>query len=170
MEGGRGGGKAEREGGTRRADVGGRSDEDGREEGGEERREGKGKGTKGKEVKTVARRRKREGRRRKMRPSGEEWDKPQKNAGRREEEKKGGRRAESFIRSGRQRGQRKVRESEGSGWEGTQGIILFHLENNEESMHLSGVAVLTAPLCFHLLSPSLSVRLHVEHVNRFAHS
>lgn len=37
-------------------------------------------------------------------------------------------------------------------------------------MHSSGVALLTTPLRFHLLSPSLSVRLHVEHVNRFARS
>lgn len=38
------------------------------------------------------------------------------------------------------------------------------------TMHLSGVAVLTVRLCFHLLSPSLSIRLHVEHANRFARS
>lgn len=37
-------------------------------------------------------------------------------------------------------------------------------------MHLSGVAVLTAPLRFHLLSFPLSVPLHVRHVNRFAHT
>lgn len=35
-------------------------------------------------------------------------------------------------------------------------------------MHLSGAAVLTAPLRFHLLSALLSIPLHVEHVNRFA--
>lgn len=58
----------------------------------------------------------------------------------------------------------------GQGGGGTQGIILFHLENNEGSMHLSGVAVLTAPLGFHLLSLALSVPLHVGHVNRFAHT
>lgn len=80
--------------------------------------------------------------------------------------KEGGRKAGNFIRSG----QEKRRESKRSGSEGTQGIIPFHLENNEGSMHLSGVAVLTAPRCFHLLFPSLSFPLHVEHVNRFAHS
>lgn len=49
-------------------------------------------------------------------------------------------------------------------------IIHFHWENNEGSMHLSGAGVLTAPLRFHLLSAALSIPLHVEHVNRFAHS
>ena len=78
--------------------------------------------------------------------------------------------SETFIRSGRRRGQREGGRAREVGRRGTGGIILFHLENNEGSMHLSGVAALTAPLLSHLLAPSLSIRLHVEHVNRFAHS